>query len=572
MSFEDEIQAMRARKVEPAPFECLAQKQTAPPQMPRWRPSVVGVATVIASFGFLVLFVRPAIDAGSLYSGGALKLQIAALLPLFVLGWALRRLSEPRLGAQLLCRAVWWSSLVVGLLISLNYGETPDKVLGAIIAVACAAALRSVGERGLDVEDPQSPFAPVRFRGHLLLALVMAAADALTLAFSGLLQLRFGMQGWTLGGTLDYAGPTVAAAAVMGIAVWGVYRLRTWALFLNLVANIAIAYLALEGTLGLSPTVSVALATTAAVQCFIPVPILAAAAGDRKAGQPLLAGLRHRLMNFTVLALAALSVLAVPLQSADGWVDGPGRAFVRGRGASPSRVTQERGLGGRNDLRGLAGKSDLRGRTFDGESVHADLSGVDLRGASFRGGRLWLTRFDGADLRNVDFTRADFGGGKIVPHRGTRLQVTAQGALVHGADFSGAQIGEETWKQLAARGLEGVRCPDGTLATAEASGCDGHLGHVSAGFRRVFRFAQTSTRGSVACGREEGLTVVFEQGGVLWHRNDRYVQLADRDFVSRLSRIHMLDDGRWEVSSELCGDNILIPADAETSEQPPPAQ
>ena len=175
------------------------------------------------------------------------------------------------------------------------------------------------------------------------MALVMAAADALTLSFSALLQLRVGTEGWTLGGTLEHAGPTLVAAAVMGVAVWGVYRLRTWALFLNLVANIAIAYFALEGTLNLSPSVSVSLATTAAIQCFIPVPILAVALGDRNAGQPLFGRWRSLLMRFAVIALASGAVLGVLVPGGDAWVDGPERAFVRGMRYRPTPTRSDRG-------------------------------------------------------------------------------------------------------------------------------------------------------------------------------------------------------------------------------------
>lgn len=568
MSYEDEIKAMQAHQVEPAPFERLAERKATEPRVPRARLSIASVATVGAGLAFGALFLRPLVGVDVL-GGQRIQLQVAALLPLFVLVWAFRRMSRPQLGAQLLCRAVWWSSLVVGLLISLNYGAIPDKVLGAIIAVASAVALLSVGERGLDVQDPDSPFAPVRFRGHLLLALVMAAADALTLAFSGLLQLRVGMRGWNLLGTIDYAGPTIAAAIVMGIAVWGVYRLRTWALLLNLVANIAIAYLALEGTLRLSPSVSVSLATTAAVQCFIPVPILAAALGDRNSGQPLLQSLRHRLMNVTVLALAGASLFAIILPGGDGWVDGPGRAFIRG-----SRKRADTSVYYRTDrARFGAASNDLRGRSFDRRALDADFAGVDLRGASLRATNLWMTTLDRADLRNADFTKADFGGGRVRQVNTERYFVTAKGAIVHGADFSGAQIREDTWRQLAAGGLEGVRCPDGTLATADASGCDGHLGHVPEGTRHVFRFAQTSTKGGVACGQEDELTVAFEHAGLLRHRGDRYVQLANGDFASRFSHIRVLDDGRWQVSSDLCGDNTLIPADdGEALEESPPSQ
>lgn len=559
MSYEDAVEAMRSRSVDPIPFEQLQDKRDQVPQPLTSRFSVASVATAVASLGFFALFVRPVFEAGALHSEGVLRLQLAALLPAFLLGWSYPRVSMPRLGAQLLCRAVWWSSLVVGLLVSMNYGAVADKALGALIAVACATALRSAGERGLDLQEPDHPFAPVRFRGHLLLALVMAAADALTLAFSGLMQLRFGMDGWNLSSALGYAGPTIVAAAVMAIAVWGVYRLRTWALFLNLVANIAIAYFAVEGSLRLSPTVSISLASTAAIQCFIPVPILAVALGDRNAGQPLLARIRHRAMNYTVLVLATLSVGAVAFPGSDGWVDGPGRAFVRGtspRSRGRTQPPRER-LGALGD--------DLRGRDFAGEVLADDFSGVDLRDASLRGAFLWGANFDRADLRNVDFTRADFGIGSTASRRSARLQTSAQGALVDGADFSGAQIGKETWAQFAASGLEGVRCPDGVLAT-KSVGCDGHLAHVPTGFRRVFTFARTSTRGSVACGRQDNLTVAFEQGGALLHRNERYVRLANGDFVSRLSRIHPLDDGRWALSSELCGDNILVPVDAGTAD------
>ena len=130
----------------------------------------------------------------------------------------------------------------------------------------------------------------MRFRGQLLLALIMAFADAQTLVFSAVMQLRVGMQGWTLAGTVAYAGPATLAAAVMVLTVWGLYHLRTWALILNLLANFAIAYLALSGTLNVAGPVAMALAATAAIQAFLPVPILAMALGERRAGQPILRG------------------------------------------------------------------------------------------------------------------------------------------------------------------------------------------------------------------------------------------------------------------------------------------
>lgn len=558
MSYEDAIEAMRNRNVQPAPYEGLQEKQQGGGEVLTDRSRrVATVATVIAALGFVALVLRP----GVAYRPGMAvewvwtiatsfgELHFPPLLPAAVLVWSLRRISTPRLGAQLVCRAVWWSNLVVGVLVALNYGNLGQKALGAVIAIACAVALLATKERGLDIREPDHPFAPVRFRGHLLLALVMAAADALTLAFSALLQLRVGAEGWNLLGTVSYAGPTLLAAAVMAVAVWGVYRLRTWALFLNLVANIAIAYFAMEGTLNLSPSVSVTLATTAAIQSFIPVPILAVALGDRNAGQPLFRRLRVVLMSAAVITLAALSVVVIPLPGGDGWVDGPGRAFVRGLRTQPPEPVPER-------VRLQATSDDLRGRSFDGEAIHrADFSGVDLRGASLRRTQLFGVRFDGADLRNVDFTQADFQAGRD-------MQPSFEGALVEGADFTGVAVSGFVWQQLAERGLEGVTCPDGTPASSD-DGCTGHLGHSDPGFRQAFEFTRTSTKGSLRCGREGDPTLAFsdEREGVLWWRDERFVRLADGSLVSRFTTIRVDEDGRWHVSSELCGDNVLAPVE-----------
>ena len=459
MNYEDAVEAMRSRNVQPAPFEGVWEKQQSRGDvLSKQVGTTATVATVIAALGFVALMLRVSVFSVATSLG---ELHLPALLPAAVLVWSMRRISEPRLGAQLLCRAVWWSNLVVGVLVALNYWSLVQKALGAVIAIACAVALLVTKDRGLDIREPDHSFAPVRFRGHLLLALVMAAADALTLAFSALLQLRFGTRGWNLLDTLDYAGPTLLAAAVMALAVWGVYRLRAWALFLNLIANIAIAVFAMDGTLNLSPSVSVTLATTAAIQSLIPVPILAVALGNTNAGQPLFGRWSAGLMRATILTVAGLAVVAVPIPGGDGWVDGPGRAFVRGLyrpAREPTRVRLQ------------ATSDDLRGRNFDGEVIdQADFTGVDLRGASMRRAVLADSVFDGADLRNVDFTLADLAAKRFSASR-------FEGALVHGADFTGVRVSSAVWEQLAERGLDGVTCPDGTPASID-EGCAGHLGH-----------------------------------------------------------------------------------------------
>lgn len=562
MSYDQALEAMRHRNVQPVPFERVQEKLEGKASLPRRGATAISVAAGVATLGFLALFIRPLFSAVPAWANDMVRLQFAAVLPAVVLGWSFRRAHQSSLGAQVLCRAVWWSNLVVGLLVAINYGELIDKGIGAIVAVSCAVALLASGERGLDIREPDHPFSPVRFRGQLLLALVMAAADALTLAFSALMQLRFGMDGWNLGAAVGYAGPTVLAAVVMGVAVWGVYRLRTWALLLNLVANIAIAYFAMEGSLNLSPSVSVTLASTAAVQCFIPVPILAVALGDRNAGKPLLGRARRFLMTAAITSLAGLSILAVPLPTRGGWVDGPGRAFVRG---TAPRHQLPRSVRARH----LAYGTDLRGRNFDGEVfISDDFRHNDLRGASFRGASLELSAFDGADLRDTDFRRAD-----LLQRRYRRQETPLEGVQIAGANFEGAAIAETTWMQIAASGTEGVTCPDGRPAL-EGAGCAGRLGHLEGGYREVFIWAADSPNEGTNCG-VEGDPVVLSthpSDGVLFLRHERFIRLQDGTFVSPTSTIEVQPDGRWVVSSDECGESTLVAADADTTLPVPKAQ
>ncbi len=208
----------------------------------------------------------------------------AVSLPIISLMFAMRWLRVRELGKQMMARALVWSSLVIGVLISV-VGVPVYDVVGVPVSLGAGAALLLMGGRGLGVNSPS--FRPAAFRSHLLIALVLATADAQTLLFS--LSLKLGVFGQQVlaGNHLrwDHVAsqtlPLMACSAVMVGAVLGIYRLRTWALLLNLVANIGIAYFAMSGAIGLTLPVATALATTAMMQLMLPVPILAAALGDR---------------------------------------------------------------------------------------------------------------------------------------------------------------------------------------------------------------------------------------------------------------------------------------------------
>ena len=332
MNYDDALQRLREVPVEPPTFTAVEQRR-------RWRSetpippthgALATIATGAAMLGYLVLTAIPFVTHRVLY-GSAKWESLATLLPAALLLWALRLLGRPGVGPQMLLRAVLWSNLIVGALIASNYGFTIDRWVGAAISVASAAAIVRLGSRGLEDGAPSDVFRPLRFRGHLLLALVMAFADAQTLSFAALLQLRIGMPGWNLQSTISFAGPTVCAALGMVLVVWGLYRLRTWALLLNPIANVAIAYFALEGTLNVSLPVATTLAATAAFQMFLPVPIFAVALGDRNAGQPLLRMHALVLLRSSVMLIAGIAVAAaIVVREPSGWLTGSGTAFARG--------------------------------------------------------------------------------------------------------------------------------------------------------------------------------------------------------------------------------------------------
>ncbi len=497
MSYQRALEDLRQQTVAPPSFTDVERRRrwAADRAVPRGRRRVALVATYLSVVAYLVLTVRPVIHALPSTGAGFVEMwrgSLATLLPAGLLLWAARLARRDAVGPQMLSRAIWWSNLVVGVLIATAFLSRFDRTVGVWIAALCATSIIAAGVRGLDGRD-EDEFRPTRFRGLLLVALVMAFADAQTLLFSGIMQLRLGMEGWNLLDTIVYAGPTWIACGVMGLAVWGLYRLRTWALLLNLVANFVIAYAALDGFLGLSLVVGAALASTAAVQAFLPYPILAAALGDRKAGQPVLGRFAAPLVMVAVALVASLSIIGRGGGSA-GWLTGPGRAFLRGITAERQferRDLRDRDFSGAPIARRSFAESDLEGVDFS--DAHG--SGVSFRGANLRGANLQRAELDKADMWRATLAQADLRDAAMPFCRGSSSDwsgVDARGAnlggcrlaraTLVGADLRGADLRYAVLPLGDAEKIEGVRwegavCPDGLRATGEA-GCVAHAGDV----------------------------------------------------------------------------------------------
>ncbi len=363
---------------------------------------------------------------------------MSVLVPLLVVAaWAAQRRT---VRSQIIARAISWSNLIVGTLVAVTHPLPWDRGLGAAIAVGCAVALLALGNQDLARTRRGDPFAPSRFRGVLLLALVMAFADAQTLTLTGLLRLPVGRSLSDLGHVMLETTPVFLAAGVMAIAVWGLYRLSTWALLLNLLANVVIASLALGGFLGVSLPVALALASTALIQALLPLPILAVALGWRT---PEVAG-RVRTGVLVPAGIVLVAISSIVAAAADvtrsGWHDESDEAFLRGlrraRVAGAGCGAPERDEYGNPvliDLHGL----DLSGQNLDGLCLEAvDLSGANLRRARGRPLFGW-TDLRGADLREVDLIGVEIRG------------------LLANADFRGAALENTRW-----RGSGGMRRAD----------------------------------------------------------------------------------------------------------------
>jgi hypothetical protein len=164
-----------------------------------------------------------------------------------------------RLTAQLLARGAWWSMLLGSglIVIATDWGEQP---LGIFVVACSAVALLAAGGTGL--EQRQS-FAPVAFRGTLLIALVLAMADAGAFTWFGIGNAVF-----------EHSWSVLLMVPAMVAGVIGLMRLRTWGLLVSLTTNVAIATLAYFHVLNLPSPLRQLFIGSAILQMIVPLPMI----------------------------------------------------------------------------------------------------------------------------------------------------------------------------------------------------------------------------------------------------------------------------------------------------------
>jgi hypothetical protein len=160
-------------------------------------------------------------------------------------------------GLQLMARAFWWVHLLYATVAAI-IGVHDRHVLALALGSGCA--LLSVGRLGLAQDDGR--FRPVAFRGTLMLALILAMADAGTFSWIGLMEMAAGEKVRFI----LFAPPMIAA-------VIGLLQLRTWGLLVSIACNVIVAVLAGTGVLHLSAPIRGLFVGNAIVQLLIPLPM-----------------------------------------------------------------------------------------------------------------------------------------------------------------------------------------------------------------------------------------------------------------------------------------------------------
>jgi len=206
-------------------------------------------------------------------------------------------IASRRVGFQLLARGIWWSFLLLGGLIAAMIGLEDDGKSGypCLFTVANAFCLLAVGTTGLD--DDGGRFRPAAFRGTLLLAMVLAIADSVTLLWIGSAQA---VDARAFGALFLVPG--------MIVGVIGLLRLRTWGLLISLTCNVLVAILASTGVLNLPAELRWLLVSTAIAQLLVPVPMWIAIARRRLPPPERFRRLKRVVSTAVIAGIAASSV------------------------------------------------------------------------------------------------------------------------------------------------------------------------------------------------------------------------------------------------------------------------
>lgn len=210
-------------------------------------------------------------------------------------------------GAQMLARGSLWSVLLLAALMA-QVGFSEEVQVGAAAGLTCGAALIVLGGRG--ARATSTHFRPIAYQTTLFLALTLAMADTITLAFWSVVAYAEGI------GAVSalFAGFVVA----MSIGMVGLYRLKTWGLAFNLFTNIAIAAILILSALDIPAFLAALIVTTALIQILLPIPLIVGIARGARRKTPLLDPEKAARAGALLAGLAVAVIVFLALQPLAG--------------------------------------------------------------------------------------------------------------------------------------------------------------------------------------------------------------------------------------------------------------
>lgn len=254
-------------------------------EVPAWRVTFTAVASLVAVL----------CGAYALSPLGGESFHWFLMMP--IMGLVLAGLASPfaALEAQLFARAVEWSNLGLGVVLTL-LGSSRERERGVLLALSCGVTLLALGRAGLVESERRAKFVPAAFRSSLLLLMVLALADAQSFGLFGAAILREAPGSGAL---------LLAAAAALTVGFLLLMRLSLVGLFVNVAACLGVLVLTLVATLDkLSPV----LFTLAAVHLLVAAPTLALATRRRPVGVTLSPRARAIGATGAIVALMLLSI------------------------------------------------------------------------------------------------------------------------------------------------------------------------------------------------------------------------------------------------------------------------
>lgn len=221
-----------------------------------WTRTFVAFSSLAAGFLYLAFHggtPNLSLDAGELTAWGFFAAVLSAP---FVL--RLRSMAAQVFGRAVLLQAALFCLLA--LVNSVFVRESSPELILEISAAWAAMVwpLAVVGRRGLAFQS--RTFSPNAYRLTLTASLVMGLADTWALVFYS--------------AVLSEAGLMLVCAAVMAVALFGLFRMKVWGLALCIAANLVIAALALDSAFDLPAVLSWGLVSTATLQLLLPVPLI----------------------------------------------------------------------------------------------------------------------------------------------------------------------------------------------------------------------------------------------------------------------------------------------------------